>query len=136
MLKIAICDDEQTIREYLGQLTKKCTDAQIHLFADGEELLSDKETYDIILLDISLNQDTGRLNGVDTAKKIRETSFAKGSPPDSKEKQFRSLINQSKRQFSQNTGKKHSLPKQTPAEGSGGIRHPLQSKNQPPAEVK
>lgn len=76
MLKIAICDDEQPIRDYLKKLTEKCTDAQVHVFAHGEELLSDPTTYDIILLDISLNQkpDSGKRNGMEVAKKIRETS--------------------------------------------------------------
>lgn len=78
MLRIAICDDEQPIREYLKKLTEKCTDAQVCVFADGEELLSYQTACDIILLDISLNQDhdTGVLNGMDIAKKIRETSDA------------------------------------------------------------
>lgn len=56
MLKIAICDDEQPIREYLKKLTEACTDAEIHVFTNGEELLSDRTAYDLILLDISLNQ--------------------------------------------------------------------------------
>ena len=76
MLKIAICDDEQPIRDYLKKLTEKCTDAQVHVFANGEELLSDPTVYDIILLDISLNRkpDSGKPNGMEVAKKIRETS--------------------------------------------------------------
>ena len=76
MLKIAICDDEQPIRDYLKKLTEKCTDAQVHVFANGEELLSDPIVYDIILLDISLNRkpDSGKPNGMEVAKKIRETS--------------------------------------------------------------
>ena len=76
MLKIAICDDEQPIRAYLKKLTEKCTDAQVHVFANGEELLSDPTVYDIILLDISLNRkpDSGKPNGMEVAKKIRETS--------------------------------------------------------------
>lgn len=47
MLKIAICDDEQPIREYLKKLTEKCTDAEIGVFADGEELLSYQTECDI-----------------------------------------------------------------------------------------
>ena len=75
-MKIAICDDEQPIRDYLKKLTEKCTDAQVHVFANGEELLSDPTVYDIILLDISLNRkpDSGKPNGMEVAKKIRETS--------------------------------------------------------------
>ena len=76
MFKVAICDDEQPIREYLKNLTEKSMDASVHAFADGEALLADETAYDIILLDISLNQnwDSGRLNGMDVAKKIREKS--------------------------------------------------------------
>lgn len=78
MLKIAICDDEQPIREYLKKLTKMCTDAEIRMFADGEELLADQTDYDVILLDISLDQEhgTGTLNGMDVARKIRARSDA------------------------------------------------------------
>lgn len=78
MLKIAICDDEQPIREYLKKLTEKCTEADVSVFADGEELLEDQVEYDVILLDISLNQDhdIDTLNGMDVAKKIREKSDA------------------------------------------------------------
>lgn len=78
MLKIAICDNEQPIREYLKKLTEKCTDTEVSVFADGEELLAGQTEYDVILLDISLNQDndTNMLNGIDVAKKIREKSDA------------------------------------------------------------
>lgn len=78
MLKVAICDDEQPIREYLKKLTEKCTEAEVSLFAEGEKLLAAQTAYDIILLDISLNgeQDTDGLNGMDVARKIRESSNA------------------------------------------------------------
>lgn len=76
MLKIAICDDEQPIMEYLKNLTEKCTEAQVDMFSNGEELLSYSTDYDIILLDISLNRNNtaGDLNGMEVAKKIREKS--------------------------------------------------------------
>lgn len=78
MLKIAICDDEQPIRDYLKKLTKECVDTEVYAFASGEELLANQIGYDVILLDISLNQDNNAnmLNGLDVAKKIRETSDA------------------------------------------------------------
>ena len=42
MPKIAICDDEQPIREYLKSLTEKCIpDSQVRLFGSGEALLRD-----------------------------------------------------------------------------------------------
>ena len=74
MLKIAICDDEQPIREYLKKLVEKCTEAEIHLFADGEELLADPAAFDLILLDISLNREKDEPDGMETARKIRERS--------------------------------------------------------------
>ena len=38
MPKIAICDDEQPIREYLKSLTEKCIpDSQVRLFGDSPE---------------------------------------------------------------------------------------------------
>jgi len=75
MLKIAICDDEQPIREYLKRLVKKCTEGEIRLFADGGELLT---AFDLILLDISLNreQNAAEPDGMETARKIRERSDA------------------------------------------------------------
>ena len=48
MLKIAICDDEQPIREYLKRLVEKCTEGEIRLFADGGELLADPTAFDLI----------------------------------------------------------------------------------------
>lgn len=47
MLRIAICDDEQPIREYLKRLTEKFTDAEISVFADGEELLGARTEFDV-----------------------------------------------------------------------------------------
>lgn len=78
MLKIAICDDEQPIREYLKRLVEKCTEAEVSLFADGVALLADPTAFDLILLDISLNQDPNAKepNGMETARKIRERSDA------------------------------------------------------------
>ena len=78
MLKAAICDDEQPIREYLKELIEKRTKAEVSTFASGEEFLrSESHTaYDIILLDISLDKadDANGLNGMDVARRIRETS--------------------------------------------------------------
>ena len=79
MPKIAICDDEQPIREYLKSLTEKCIpDSQVRLFGSGEALLRDQTSFDVILLDVSLRGEDGNqtLNGMETARKIRETSNA------------------------------------------------------------
>ena len=60
MPKIAICDDEQPIREYLKSLTEKCIpDSQVRLFGSGEALLRDQTSFDVILLDVSLRGEDG-----------------------------------------------------------------------------
>ena len=77
MPKIAICDDEQPIREYLKSLTEKCIpDSQVRLFGSGEALLRDQTSFDVILLDVSLRGEDGNqtLNGMETARKIRKIS--------------------------------------------------------------
>lgn len=56
MLKVAICDDEQPIREYLQKLTEQCMTAEVSVFGNGEALLNSKTPFDIVLLDISLNR--------------------------------------------------------------------------------
>lgn len=76
MPKIAICDDEQPIREYLKSLTEKCIpDSQVRLFGSGEALLRDQTSFDVILLDVSLRGEDGNqtLNGME-----RFFSFAPG----------------------------------------------------------
>ena len=60
MPKIAICDDEQPIREYLKSLTEKCIpDSQVRMFGSGEALLRDQTSFDVILLDILLPDTNG-----------------------------------------------------------------------------
>ena len=77
MLQIAICDDEKQIREALKELTLSCVDAKIHLFADGEALLESEIEFDIILLDICIEEAAGhKMNGIETAKRIRKNSDA------------------------------------------------------------
>ena len=72
--KIAICDDEQSfITEFKEQLSELATEMEYTVteYKSGEALLS-KHTcgkYDIILLDIEM----GEINGIETARLIRET---------------------------------------------------------------
>lgn len=76
MINIAICDDEQTS---LNSIKKLATDffrsqnikINISLFSSGEELLSSDKDIDILFLDIQMKQ----LNGIETAKKIRNKSY-------------------------------------------------------------
>ncbi len=81
MLRIAVCDDEQPIRQYLHKLAQQCVASQVKEYGDGEELLKDAEEFDIILLDIALNNNgknnnSDTLNGMETAKQIRKKSDA------------------------------------------------------------
>ncbi len=76
MLKIAVCDDEKTICDYLekrinGYLAKIDEDAEVSVFYDSTPLIEkcrESNDFDIIFLDIKMKT----LNGVDCAKLLRE----------------------------------------------------------------
>lgn len=76
MINIAICDDEQTSLDSIKKLATDFFRSQnikinISLFSSGEELLSSDKDIDILFLDIQMKQ----LNGIETAKKIRNKSY-------------------------------------------------------------
>lgn len=74
MLTIGICDDEKEIREKIKNIVEKTMfdddrDYRIKTFSSGEELLQENVgEIDILFLDILM----GDINGMDTARKIRE----------------------------------------------------------------
>ena len=77
-MRIAICDDEKTHREYLGTYVKewsanrKVIDSILY-FESSEEFYfhwCEKQDIDLLLLDIQM----GKQNGVELARKIRETN--------------------------------------------------------------
>ncbi|WP_053982997.1 LytR/AlgR family response regulator transcription factor [Niameybacter massiliensis] len=76
MYKIAICEDEVLQKTYMGNLLKKIAkennvEFDIRLFAAGEQLLeAGYDEYDMIILDIEM----GQINGVEVAKRIRQTN--------------------------------------------------------------
>lgn len=70
MVRVAVCDDSKQTREQITEWIKPEFTCEIHTFSTGEEFLEKRESYDIIFLDISM----GRLNGIETARKIREYS--------------------------------------------------------------
>lgn len=76
MLRIAICDDDQWMRQYLQTVIKQKTGIQAALYESGEALLKEKEDYDILFLDICFEEyaDTQRINGMETARKLRSRS--------------------------------------------------------------
>ena len=76
MLRIAICDDEETIRNYISGMVSSWTmsrgvDHEIRSFSSAESFLFEYEgnpTYDILLLDIEMPG----MDGVTMARRIRE----------------------------------------------------------------
>lgn len=74
-MKIAICDDSGETRLEISRLVKKQQErAEIDFFVSGEELLSADTEYDIIFLDIAMK----KLSGIETAKRLRESSEKRG----------------------------------------------------------
>lgn len=75
-LFVAICDDEQEMRETLKSYVKRlaeelCIDVEIRTFPGGEEFLKENtEDYHIVFLDIEMQG----MSGFDTAEKMRETN--------------------------------------------------------------
>lgn len=72
MLKIAICDDEECQRIELTNMVKKALELKnikylIFQYENGEDLLQSKLEINIYFLDIRMD----KLNGIETAKKIR-----------------------------------------------------------------
>ncbi len=75
MIRIAICDDEKSMRDNvkreLYHIEEKCGEEfYIKEFDDGKKMTKDLENniYDVILLDIIMNEQ----DGIETAQKIRE----------------------------------------------------------------
>ncbi len=70
-MEIAIADDEKVIRDYICSLIKKqYPEYNLSAYGTGEELLAAEKSFDIIFLDIHMEG----MNGIETAKKLREKS--------------------------------------------------------------
>lgn len=70
-MRIAICDDQQEYRKLIIQYVQfyfqeHLLDLETYEFGSGEELLSSDKTFDIVFLDIEMNE----LNGIQTAKEL------------------------------------------------------------------
>ncbi len=75
MYRIAICEDEKYILEELHKKVKtyikqKQLIANVKTYMSGEDLLREKDTYDIILLDMMLPG----VNGIEVAKQLYRKS--------------------------------------------------------------
>ena len=69
-MKIALCDDDKAMRDYITSLIKEVLqDTEIAIFENGEEMCSANENFDISFLDIKLQN----MSGIDVARRIRET---------------------------------------------------------------
>lgn len=76
MLKIAVCDDEEKdrkkIESIINNFALKCdVDIKIISYSSGNNLLSDKKEFDLIFLDVEMDD----INGIETAEKIRTTDM-------------------------------------------------------------
>lgn len=70
-MKIGICDDEKSIRDYLkGMAEAYNSEFEVALYPSGESLLAEGELPDLIFLDICL----ASINGMEVAKTIRKTN--------------------------------------------------------------
>ncbi|MCM1134560.1 MAG: LytTR family DNA-binding domain-containing protein [Clostridium sp.] len=79
MLQIAVCEDDKAMGSYLKQLIEKRLanreEYKVEVFSTGEELLERGRNFDIFFMDIDL-KDINGMNGIETARTIREKSGA------------------------------------------------------------
>ena len=75
-LNIAICDDEEIIREQIKELTEKEKSGLcMELYETGDALLASRKQFDIVFLDIQMEG----TDGIETAKRLRQHSALKGA---------------------------------------------------------
>lgn len=75
-IRVALCDDEEPVREYLGGLLEEWKERQndqlqIETFESAESFLfqyEEDKRWQLLILDIEM----GKMNGVELAKKVRE----------------------------------------------------------------
>lgn len=76
MLQIAVCEDDKAMSSYLKQMIEKGLagreEYKVEVFETGKELLARGRKCDIFFLDIDLKD----MNGIDTARSLREKSGA------------------------------------------------------------
>ena len=75
MYRIAVCEDEKYILEELHQkvetyIKQKQLTADVKTYMSGEDLLKEKNTYDIVLLDMMLPG----ISGIEVAKQLYRKS--------------------------------------------------------------
>lgn len=77
MVRIAICDDEESVIQMMERILEKCTEelktqVEIEAFYDGQNLIDylnkAGDMYDLVFLDIEMD----KMDGLETAEKLRE----------------------------------------------------------------
>lgn len=69
MYKVAVCDDNRETAEQIGRIVRKYNaDYIVDIFVNGRELLDFKEQYEVLFLDIDMEE----IDGIETARKLRE----------------------------------------------------------------
>nr|WP_297863949.1 LytTR family DNA-binding domain-containing protein [uncultured Acetatifactor sp.] len=79
IIKIAICDDEANIRNYLAaQIRKQAVPCEIQEYASADALLSKNTEYDLLFLDIDLGTPPNRrpMDGLSLARRIRDRNLS------------------------------------------------------------
>ena len=72
MIKIAICDDEKNIRNYLMSLIREQNaECEITEYASADEYLSSGLEHDLLFLDIELKGSASGMDGMGMARQIR-----------------------------------------------------------------
>ena len=67
-MNIAICDDEKGACLVIEELVRKAdSDAEISVFTNPDELLSAEDLFDLVFLDIQMEE----MTGIDAAKRLR-----------------------------------------------------------------
>ncbi len=69
-MKIVICDDDEKIRDQISNLIlMQEPKAEIFLYSNSEEVLSNSNEFDVAFLDIEM----GSISGIDLARRIRQS---------------------------------------------------------------
>ena len=75
IMKIAICDDDRTMREQIASLIREQEpDAEIITFKAGEDMIKSQNSFEISFLDVEMKA----VSGIDVAKYIREEQEKSG----------------------------------------------------------
>lgn len=76
MIRVAVCDDEKPVREYLVSLIQKQgRRCRILEYASAPDCLAEAEVFDLLFLDIGMEASGCGMDGISLAKRIRELAI-------------------------------------------------------------